>query len=50
MKAMKWNQTEAGKAYRKEWTANRKANAGWPDEGLQVLCWNCNTAKYHYGK
>lgn len=23
--------------------------AGYPkDEGLQVLCWNCNVAKYHY--
>jgi len=24
--------------------------AGWPStEGLQVLCWNCNVAKFHYG-
>ena len=24
--------------------------AGWPkDQGLQVLCWNCNVARYQYG-
>lgn len=23
---------------------------GWPKEGYQLLCWNCNTAKYRVGQ